>query len=155
MDFLYEVQKMKTQSPGVIAVSGVVVTSTSGTVASSNIWGGGASIAKTAAKTGRYTLTLAPPVNAANLTPLANLVFMGGFASLLLTDDTAAANSKGVIPFFRRDDISATSPVGSSAKDGTIELQWTLATGTAQADTDVQDGAAFFFTVFVGTPDKT
>lgn len=154
MDFQYEIQKVRTQAPGVVAIHGVVLTTTSGTISTATIWGGGASIAKTAAKTGRYTLTLAPPVTGPVPTPLANITFMGGWATLLITDDTVMTGSKGVIPCFRRDDISNPAQVGSSAKDGTIELQWVTGLA-ANADTEVQDGAAFYFCVYIGSPDKT
>lgn len=155
MDFQYEIQKIRTQAPGVVAVHGLVLTTTSGTIGTALIPGGGASIVKTPAKTGRYTITLAPPVTGPVPTPLANLTFMGGWASLLLTDDTIMTASKGVIPFFRRDDISNPAQVGASAKDGTIELQWALTADAAHTDTEVQDGAAFYFCVYIGTPDKT
>lgn len=144
MNFNFAIEQMKTQSPGVIAVMGLVVTSTGGTISSSNIPGGGASIAKTAAKTGRYTITLTPPA-AVGLT---NLTLMGAFAALIGPDDAALTAGKGTKAIFRDDDISTTG-----AKDGTIELQWTRNNGiTDDNDTEVQDGASFYFCIFVGTP---
>lgn len=152
----FAIEQMRTQSPGIVMVAGYVTTTTNGTIdtTKTNIPGGGASIVKTAAKTGRYTITIAPPT-AESTSVLANLVFLGGGACLIGPPDIALTNSKGVIPFFRQDDISQTSPSGTSAKDGTIELQWTLATGTAQADTDVQDAATFYFWLFLGSPSVT
>jgi hypothetical protein len=148
-----EVEKVRTQSPGVLAIHGWVTTTTSGTIdtTKTNIPGGGASIAKTAAKTGRYTITLVPPT-AESVSVLANLQFLGGWAALVGPPDIALTNSKGVIPFWRQDDISQVSPSGTSAKDGTIELQWTVATGAGQADTEVQDGASFYFCLYVFNP---
>lgn len=151
-----EVEKVRTQSPGLLLIAGWVTTTTNGTIdtTKTNIPGGGASIVKTAAKTGRYTITLVPPA-AESVAVLANLVFMGGVANLVSVPDAAIANSKGVISFFRQDDISQTSPSGTSAKDGTIELQWVISTATAQADTDVPDGASFYFWILVGAPALT
>lgn len=145
----FAIEQVRTQSPGVVQVRGFVTTTTSGTVGSYNVFGGGATVTKTAAKTGRYTITLTPPA-AESVAVLASLTFMGGYATLVGPDDAALTNSKGVINFFRDDDISTTG-----AKDGTIELQWTLATGTAQADTEVQDGASFYFCIDIGSPAVT
>lgn len=152
----FENEKVKTQSPGLVAVHGYVTTTTSGTIdtTKTNIPGGGASIVKTAAKTGRYTITVVPPA-AESASVLANLVFMGGWATLVGPADAAIANSKGTIAFFRQDDISQTSPSGTSAKDGTIELQWAISTATAQADTEVADGASFYFCIYLGSPAVT
>jgi hypothetical protein len=147
------IEQMRTQSPGVLAIHGWVTTTTSGTIdtTKSNIPGGGASIVKTGGKTGRYTITLSPPT-AESVSVLANLQFLGGWATLVGPPDVAIANSKGVISFFRQDDISQVSPSGTSAKDGTVELQWAISTATAQADTEVADGASFYFAIYMFNP---
>lgn len=146
MNFNFAIEQMKTTSPGIVALVGQVVTSTSGTVASYSIPGGGALVTKTGAKTGRYTITLTPPA-AVGLT---NLTFLGGFVTIIGPDDAAIANSKGIIAFFRDDDISTTG-----AKDGTIEIQFVISTATGQADTELADGAAFCFCLFIGSPPVT
>lgn len=147
MNFNFIAETLKTASPGIVAVVGSVVTSTSGTISSSNIPGGGASIAKTGGKNGRYTVTLAPPSGVG----LTNLTFLGGFVTLIGPDDAALTAGKGTKWLFRDDDISTTG-----AKDGTIEIQFTRNNGTTDDnDTEVQDGASFTFCLFIGTPAVT
>ncbi|MCA1824417.1 MAG: hypothetical protein LC640_09190 [Frankia sp.] len=151
MNFNFQPEKMGTQSPGIVTITGLVTTGVAGVVSSSNIPGGGASIAKTAAKTGRYTITLALPTTPNPGVALSNLTFLGGFAGVLGPDDTAMTAAKGLFGIFRDDDISTTG-----AKDGTIELQFVRYNGTTDvADTELQDNASFYFTIFVGCPSVT
>lgn len=145
----FAIEQMRTQSPGVVAVHGFVTTTTSGTIGSYNVPGGGATVTKTGAKTGRYTVTLVPPA-AESVAVLASLQFMGGWANILGADDAAIANSKGIISFFRDDDISTTG-----AKDGTIEIQWVISTATGQVDTELPDAASFYFCLYIGSPAVT
>lgn len=147
-----EVEKVRTQSPGVLAIHGWVTTTTAGTIdtTKTNIPGGGASIVKTGATTGRYTITLVPPAAESALV-LANLQFLGGWATLVGPASAALTTTKGLIAIFRQDDISQVSPSGTSAKDGTIELQW-VQSDAGNADTNVQDAATFYFCVYVFNP---
>lgn len=140
-----EVEKVRTQSPGVLAIHGFVTTGTSGAISSSDIPGGGATIAKVGATAGRYTITLAPPA-AESVAVLANLKFMGGWACVLGPDTAALTTTKGLVAFFRDDDISTTG-----AKDGTIELQF-VQTDAGNADTELQNNASFYFCIYVGVP---
>jgi hypothetical protein len=136
----------------VLAIHGWVMTTTGGTIdtTKTNIPGGGATIVKTGGKTGRYTITLAPPT-AESTSVLANLQLVGGWATVVGPPDVALTTTKGLIAVFRQDDISQVSPSGTSAKDGTIELQW-VQTNAGNADTEVQDGAAFYFCVYAFNP---
>lgn len=145
MDFRFLPNNVSTQSPGVMAICGFVTTGAAGVIASSNIPGGGASIAKTGGQTGRYTITVAPP--AAGPATLANLTFLGGFACLLGVD-SAAMGAGAMNSFWRDDDISTTG-----AKDGTVELQWATNATTSPIDAEVQNATSFYFVIFVGTPD--
>lgn len=144
MQYGFQIEKVGTQSPGVVTIHGFVTTSTVGTISTSDIPGGGASIAKTAGKTGRYTITLAPPVTTLDATPLTNLKFMGGWACVLGPDDAAYTTAKGLVALFRDDDISTTG-----AKDGTIELQF-VEPQTAAADAELMDAASFYFCLHIG-----
>lgn len=149
MNFQFQPENVKTSSPGVVQVRGFVTTTTSGTIGSSNVFGGGASIAKTGAQTGRYTITLQPPALPPGVTPaiwLANLQFMGGYATIVGPDSAALTTTKGLIAVFRDDDISQ-----AGAKDGTIEIQW-VQTNAGNADTEVQDAASFYFCIDIGNP---
>lgn len=154
MDYLYEIQKMKTQAPGVIGVHGVVLTTAAGAIGTANVWGGGASIVK-GAGAGQYVITIAPPVNSANLTPLANLTFMGGWAVVQMPDNGTFGGAGSIGYCFKDDDISAVNILGAaSAKDGTIDLQFVTTAATPVA-ANIPDGTAFFFAIYIGTPDKT
>ena len=123
-----------------IKVIGRVTTSTSGTISTSDIRGGACTIAKTGGKTGRYTITMVAGTDFA----ITDLVFLGLSAQIIGPDDAALTASKGTIPITRDIDI------GEGADDGTVELQWTVATATAQADTEVQDAAGFTFELTLG-----
>lgn len=77
---------------------------------------------KTAAKTGRYTLTL----------PQAYKTWLGGDIGILASDDANyGANTTGLQGFFRDNDIDG------GAKDGTIEIQFVQGT---YADAEVPSG---------------
>lgn len=123
----------------VIAIAGRVVTTTGGTVGSYDVRGGGVTIAKTGSETGRYTFT----VTDAGDTALTDLVFLGLYASIIGPDDTALTTTKGLVGVVRDIDI------GEGADDGTVELQF-VETVTANADTEVQDGASFTFLLLLG-----
>ena len=83
-----------TLESGVVMLYGSAVTSTSGTIASKT--GKGLTITKTAAETGRYTVTLAD-----KYTALLNCrVVLVGAA------DAAYTGSKGLVSFLRNVDVS-------------------------------------------------
>jgi hypothetical protein len=138
-----EIEKVRTQSPGTLQVRGYVTTTTVGTIdaTKTNI-----------PKTGRYTITLVPPT-AESVATLANLTLLGGYATLIGPPDVAMTAAKGIVSIFRQDDISQTSPSGTSAKDGTIELQWIRP--DTYVDAEVQDAATFYFCIDLGAPQVT
>lgn len=80
---------------------------------------------KTAAKTGRYTLTL----------PSTYRNFLFGMAMIIGPDDVNyGANTTGLAAIFRDNDIDGNA---TSAKDGTIEVQFVQGT---YADAEVPSG---------------
>jgi hypothetical protein len=109
-----------------------VTTSTSGTIASQDeLADSGVLAAKTATKTGRYTLTV----------PSKYRKFHGGFATIVGADDTAYTTAKGLNSFLRDNDIDG------GAADGTIELQFNRS--DTAADAEVIDGAVFYVHLWV------
>jgi len=127
------VQRLKGSAiPGLVIAGCRFTTSTSGTISATNdAWG--CSVAKTSAKTGRYTVTLAR--NAVKL--------VGVVANIVATDDTALTTTKGLTPVLRDIDIDA-----GSAVDGTFEVQF-VQTNSGNADTEVQDAAIVYLLFFM------
>lgn len=116
-----------TAMPKLVCAGGRFTTSTSGTITgTSDVYG--CTVTKTGSETGRYTITL----------NRATVKFMGGHASVVGPDDTAMTTTKGLVPVWRDDDL---------ATDGTVELQF-VETVTANADTELQDGASVRFMVW-------
>jgi hypothetical protein len=115
-------RKMEALENGVVKLYGSFVTSTSGTVASTSAKG--FTIAKTAAETGRYTLTLADSWTAL----LACSVALRG------TTDAAYTSAKGLTWFLRN--VSVTT-----AK--TLDIQFCDPDGSP-ADAELEDAAAVY-----------
>lgn len=105
---------------GVVKLFGSVTTSTSGTIASQACKG--FSVAKTATKTGRYTVTLADKYNGL----LACAVVVQG------ADDAQVASAKGVQAMLRAVDMT----------NGVFKVQF-LDRQTQPADAELEDGAIF------------
>jgi hypothetical protein len=127
----------KTMIPGHRFVHCKVATTTTGTLAASQVnWG--LKLTKTATKTGRYTCQL---VNADGSNSNA-VAFVNAVVQLVGADDTAYPTGKGLVPLMRDDDI------GTGANDGTIELQF-VEPQTAAADAEVADGAIINVTFYL------
>jgi len=122
--FLYKIKGSSV--PGLAIAACKLVTSTSGTISTSESWG--CAVAKTATETGRYTVTLARAV----------AKFLAAIVTVIGPDDTALTTTKGLVHAIRDDDL---------ATDGTIEIQM-VETVTANADTDLQDGASLTIVIF-------
>ena len=144
MDHNFSNGQVRTQGQAILAITARVVTTTGGTIGSVDVRGGGMTVAKTAAKTGRYTCTL---IDAAD-TALTDLVFLGLYAQIIGPDDAALTTTKGLVPVTRDIDI------GAGADDGTVELQW-VQTNAGNADTEVQDAAEFTVLLLIGHKQKT
>ena len=104
----------------------------SGAVSASE--GIGATIAKTAGETGRYTITLSRPYKR----------LLEGRLTLIAGDDAALTAAAGNLPAWRDDDI---------ATDGTIELQMWSSSGTSAADAEPTSGHKATITVVVSDTD--
>jgi hypothetical protein len=114
-----------TLESGVVMLYGSAVTSTSGTIASKT--GKGLTITKTAAETGRYTVTLAD-----KYTALLNCrVVLVGAA------DAAYTGSKGLVSFLRNVDVSGV---------GSFDIQFSTALATP-ADAELESAASFLIEV--------
>lgn len=135
----FQAGQVRTPNDALIVITGRVVTTTSGTVGTTDVRGGGVAVAKTGSETGRYTFT----VTDAGDTALTDLTFRGLYATIIGPDDTAMTTTKGLVPVIRDIDI------GEGADDGTVNLQW-VETVTANADTEVQDAAEFTFMLVLG-----
>jgi hypothetical protein len=103
-----------------------VLISTSGAISgqTAEAWSG-LVVTKTAAKTGRYTVTMTGGRRA---------LLLAVNATLITADDAAIADASGIISSVRDDDM---------ATDGTFELQWHR--NTTLVDTEVADAAIGFF----------
>ena len=119
----YYNQFQGTLEPRVVKLFGKVVTSTSGTISSSN--GKGLTITKTAAETGRYTVTLADRYN----------VLLAASVAVVGAADAAYTTAKGLVWFLRGVDVSGTTPV--------LYIQFCDADGSP-ADAELEDGAQFY-----------
>lgn len=114
-----------------------LVTTTNGTLAATSgvanpTWTpAGQVAAKTAAKTGRYTITL--PVNYRRLLQV--------IATVIGPDDAAYTTVKGVDAFVRDVDI------GAGAQDGTVEIQF--GRSDTEADAELMDAAEVMLTIVV------
>ena len=116
---------------GVVQLFGTFTTTTSGTLSTTAITSAklaGFTLTKTASETGRYTVQLTKTDGTAatyNSLLFVDAVVVGG-------DDAALTTTKGLVSVVRDDDV---------ATDGTFEIQF-VETVTANADTEVQDGAS-------------
>lgn len=128
---------IKTMVPGLRVVHCEVATTTSGTLAATQL-NQGLKLTKTATKTGRYTCQLqgAGGVNADAFR------FINVWVTQIGPDDAALTDAKGVWQGDVRDE-----DIGTGAKDGTIEIQFVDA--DSRADAEVQDGAVLYVTMFV------
>jgi hypothetical protein len=140
MDFIPIMNRASSVAQSMTLIAGRVVTSTSGTISTQDVRGGGVVVTKTGGKTGRYTFTLQAGTN----TPVTSHIFLGLYVNIIGPDDTAISNSKGIVPFIRDIDI------GEGADDGTVEIQFVISTATAQADTELADAAGFTFLLVLG-----
>ena len=122
-----------------LVIAGRVVTTTSGTVGSYDVRGGGCTVTKTATETGRYTITLTD----AGDTALTDLCFLHASATIVAADDAALTTTKGIHAVIRDIDI------GEGADNGTVEIQF-VETVTANADTDIEDAMSFTFMLVLG-----
>lgn len=120
-------------------IAGRVVTSTNGTIASQDVRGGGCTVTKTAAKNGRYTLTLVASGDVA----ITDYIFLALWATVIGPDDAAYTTAKGAVPLIRDIDI------GEGADDGTVEIQF-MEPQTADADAELMDAAGFSFILLLG-----
>lgn len=116
------------EAPGnerLVILSGIVTTSTSGTIASQDCVG--CTVAKTGSEAGRYTVT---PHNKF-------LKLMYGHCVAELSADTAAVQAKGVVGAVRG--VAAATPV--------LYLQFTIVptAAAAGADAEVEDAAVIRF----------
>lgn len=130
--------KVGTIAPGMLIIAGNVVTSTSGTISTTDVRGGGVTITKTGSETGRYTFTLLD----AGDTALADLILLHVDVTVIGPDDTAMTDAKGVGKVIRDIDV------GGGANDGTFEIQFQDA--DSAADAELQDGAGFTFMILLG-----
>lgn len=132
------VQRLKgTSIPGLVIGGCRFSTSTSGTISTTfDSWG--CAVAKTAAKTGRYTITLAR--NAVKL--------VGALVTIVGPDDAALTTTKGLLAVVRDNDVDPVAMVAGSALDGTFEVQLTQ-TNAGNADTEVQDAALVYIVFFL------
>ena len=109
---------------GLVALYGKVVTSTSGTISSSDCRG--FSIAKTGSETGRYTITLEDSYNALRMVN----VLVEGAA------DTAYTNAKGLGYIVRGVDVASK----------VLYIQFVNA-AQPQADAELEDAAEFYIEI--------
>lgn len=114
----------KTLEGGVVKLFGKLVTTTSGTVDTTNTAAKGFAITKTAAETGRYTLTLED-----NYTSL-----LGASVIIEGAADAAYTSAKGNVAFLRN--VAVTT--------GTLDVQFCDADGSA-ADAELENGAKVYF----------
>jgi len=112
---------------GVIKLYGQVTLGNSGAISSSSC--DGFTIAKTASKTGRYTVTLGQNYNK----------LLGCSVQIIGPDDAAFTDAKGVDPKLRDNDV------GGGANDGTFEIQFVDA--DSGADAEVQDSAVLLIEI--------
>lgn len=110
---------------GVVKLFGNFTTSTSGTVASSSCKG--FSIAKTAAETGRYTVTLADTYYA----------FLGCAVTIVSSADTAYTNAKGLASVVRNISINDSTP--------TFNIQFS--DPESGADAELEDSAVVYLEI--------
>lgn len=121
------------RSPGTVMHCGRVVTTTGGTIGSTDCEG--FTVVKTATKTGRYTVQLADVRGQA----ITALKLRNCVVTLIGPDDAALTTTKGLVAVIRDDDM---------ATDGTFEIQF-VQTNAGNADTEVQDSASFDITFWV------
>lgn len=121
---------IKTNRREVILLTSRVVLGSSGAISSQTVEGkSGMVITKTAAETGRYTITLTGGKRAA-------LLWVG--ATVIAADDTAMTSASGIVAAVRDDDI---------ASDGTFEIQF--ASNTNLADAEITNNLSFMITVLI------
>ena len=110
-----------TLEAGVVKLYGSATTSTSGTLASTATKG--FSIAKTAAETGRYTITLEDDW----------VKLLSASVTLVGSSDAAYTGAAGIVSILRNDTVGV-----SGGK--TVQIQWTTAVATP-ADAEIENGA--------------
>lgn len=118
----------------------IITTGTSGVIASQSVQAESGIIAvKTAAKTGRYTLTLPPQIKYRK--------FLGGCVIALgPTDNAYGAKAKGGVFFFRNQNIDT----GSGPFTIDVQAANPSTDATNYIDAEVPDGTILFITLFVG-----
>lgn len=121
-----------TLEAGIIKLYGKFTTTTSGTIGSSTLCKG-FSVVKTAAETGRYTVTLADKYNRFLM---CNVVIQGAA-------DAAYTSAKGLTWFIRAVDVAATA-----ASTKLFYLQFCDPDGSP-ADAELEDGAIVFLEITV------
>lgn len=109
---------------GLVSLYGKVVTSTSGTISSSDCRG--FSIAKTGSETGRYTITLEDKYNALRA---CNVAVVGAA-------DAAYTNAAGLGYLLRNVDVTTS----------TLDIQFVNA-AQPQADAELENGAEFYIEI--------
>lgn len=106
---------------GIVKLYGKVTTTTSGTIGSTSCKG--FAVTKTAAETGRYTVTLEDKYNE----------FKGCAVTIIGTADAAMTSAKGLVAFIRNEDVDGAK---------TFNVQFCDPDGSA-ADAELEDAAVF------------
>ena len=131
-------KEVKTLIPGQRIVHCKVATTTSGTLAATQVsWG--LKLTKTAAKTGRYTCQLVNNDGSASNA----VAFVNAIVTLTGPDDATYTGGKGSWEGIMRDD-----DIGTGANDGTIEVQFTEP-HVAHADTELMDGTIINISLYL------
>lgn len=126
-------QNLGTLTPNLVILSGYCTTTTSGTLATGTTSKQyGFSVAKTAAKTGRYTITLNDTYNE----------FVGCSVVLTGPADVIWTASKGQF-------LGARNLPAAGVKVTTFDIQFGLTADATHTDAEVADGAAFYITIFL------
>jgi len=121
-----------------VIITGRVVLGAGGAISSTDSRGGGVTVTKTGATSGRYTFQLI----AAQDVPLTSMTLLYANATIIGPNTAALTDAKGRDPVLRADDV------GRNNNDGTFEMQFTDAdTG---ADAEVEDNASFVYMLVLG-----
>jgi hypothetical protein len=126
-------QNIGTLTPGLIILSGYCTTTTSGTLATTSTSKQfGFSVAKTAAKTGRYTITLQDPYTE----------FVNCNVTLTGPADVIWTANKGQF-------LGCRNLPAAGVKVTTFDIQFGLTADATHTDTEIADGAAFYLTILL------
>lgn len=126
-------QDVGTLTPGLVVLNGYCTTTTSGTLTTTSTSKQyGFTVTKTAAKTGRYTITLNDSYNE----------LLGVHVTLTGPADAIWTASRGVFKGLRN------APAAGSAVT-TFDIQFALNADGTQTDTEIADGASFYITIFL------